>query len=222
MSSIVPPALWVYSMVRPNLEYCIQAWAPYNQKDIDTLEKAQRMATKMVKDVQHLSYEDRLKKLNLYNLVRRRRRGDPIEVTVLKPNCCVCYCVVTKLLCLLLRSIQTVLYNSLARVVTHSTTNTTSSLNSLHWLPIRQRIDCDLAHLSTVHSTTLALNTCHLYYILICHCFSFAVPLSTSSANLASTLLLPLVVFDMPSLLFGIPSLIISDLPTLTRFSNPV
>jgi len=34
----------------------------------------------MVTDVQHLSYEDRLKKLNLYSLVRRRKRGDLIEV----------------------------------------------------------------------------------------------------------------------------------------------
>jgi len=39
-------------------------------------------------------------------------------------------------------------------------------------------------------------------------------------ANLTSTMLLPLVVFDMLALLFGIPSLIISDLPTLTLSSN--
>jgi len=37
--------------------------------------------------------------------------------------------------------------NSLARVVTHSTTNTTSALNSLHWLPIQQRINFKLANL---------------------------------------------------------------------------
>jgi len=35
--------------------------------------------------------------------------------------------------------------NSLARVVTRSTTNSTSALNSLHWLPIRQLIDYKLA-----------------------------------------------------------------------------
>jgi len=52
----------------------------YYQKDIDTLEKVQRMVTKMIKDIQHLSYEDRLKKLNLYFLVRRRKRGDLIVV----------------------------------------------------------------------------------------------------------------------------------------------
>jgi len=37
--------------------------------------------------------------------------------------------------------------NSLARVVTRSTTNTTSDLNSLHWLPIQQRINFKLATL---------------------------------------------------------------------------
>jgi len=62
--------------------------------------------------------------------------------------------------------------------------------------------------LSTVHSTMLALNTCHLYYILTRHRVSFALPPSISydsSSNLVSTLLLPLVVFDMLALLFGIP-----------------
>jgi len=37
--------------------------------------------------------------------------------------------------------------NSLARVVTRSTTKTTSALNSLHWLPIQQRINFKLATL---------------------------------------------------------------------------
>jgi len=55
---------------------------------------------------------------------------------------------------------------------------------------------------------TLALNTCYLCYILI----RFALPPSISSPNLVLTLLLPLVVFDMP---FGIPSLI------PRRFSMP-
>jgi len=34
----------------------------------------------MIKDIQHLSYADRLKRLNLYSLVRKRKRGDLIEV----------------------------------------------------------------------------------------------------------------------------------------------
>jgi len=52
--------------------------------------------------------------------------------------------------------------NSLAWVITRSTTNTTSSHNSLHWLPIQQRIDFKLTTLvhHSLHNTfnTYAVN----------------------------------------------------------------
>ena len=54
--------------IRPHLEYCIQIWAPYLVQDVNSLERVQRRATKLVKDISHLSYEERLRVLNLPSL----------------------------------------------------------------------------------------------------------------------------------------------------------
>ena len=45
-------------LVIPHLEYCIQVWNPHLQKDI---ERMQRRATRMIKGLGKLSYEDRLR-----------------------------------------------------------------------------------------------------------------------------------------------------------------
>jgi len=61
------------------MEFCIQAWSPYLQKDIQCLEKIQR-TTKMVYGLKDTAYDDRLKFLGLLSLENRRLRGDLIEV----------------------------------------------------------------------------------------------------------------------------------------------
>ena len=68
------------AIVRPHLEYCIQAWRPYRKKDIDKLERIQRRATKMIPELRDLSYESRLLQCGLTTLEPRRLRGDQIEM----------------------------------------------------------------------------------------------------------------------------------------------
>ena len=68
------------AIVRPHLEYCIQAWRPYRKKDIDKLERIQRRATKMIPELRDLSYESLLLPCGLTTLETRRLRGDHIEV----------------------------------------------------------------------------------------------------------------------------------------------
>ena len=40
------------AIVRPHLDYCIQAWIPHLRKDIDQLEWVQRRATRMIPGMQ--------------------------------------------------------------------------------------------------------------------------------------------------------------------------
>jgi len=61
----VPP----YStLMRPHLEYCIQAQGPQHEKDMEMLEQAQRRTTKMIKGLKHPSYEERLREQSLFSL----------------------------------------------------------------------------------------------------------------------------------------------------------
>ena len=67
------------TLVRPILDYGAAVWSPHQRGDIEKVEKIQRRATKMIKEIRHLSYQDRLKACNLMTLEMRRRRYDLIE-----------------------------------------------------------------------------------------------------------------------------------------------
>ena len=68
------------SFVRPILEYGNTVWGPMFVLDQQSVEKIQRRATKLVREIKDLSYVDRLHILNLPSLKYRRVRGDLINL----------------------------------------------------------------------------------------------------------------------------------------------
>jgi hypothetical protein len=68
------------SLVRPHLDYCVQAWRPHLKKDIEKIERVQRRATRLIEECKGMHYEARLKFCNLTTLETRVLRADLLEV----------------------------------------------------------------------------------------------------------------------------------------------
>ena len=70
----------VTTMNRPKLEYAKVIWSPHKKKHVLKLERIQRITTKMVPELEELTYEERLKEMHLATLKEKRARGDLIII----------------------------------------------------------------------------------------------------------------------------------------------
>lgn len=66
------------ALVRPHWGVLHPALDPQHKEDMDQLEQVQRRAPKMIRWLEHLSYEKRLRGLRLFSLKKRKPQGDLI------------------------------------------------------------------------------------------------------------------------------------------------
>ena len=69
-----------HSMIKQKLEYAEVICSPHKKKNVLKLEWIQRIATKMVPDLEVLIYEERSKAMHLTTQEERRERGDNYNI----------------------------------------------------------------------------------------------------------------------------------------------
>ncbi len=73
-------ALPKISLTCPHLEYAMPVCLPNHVADTNRLERIEILATRLVTGMRYLPYEERLRRLSLHSLQRRRFRSDLITV----------------------------------------------------------------------------------------------------------------------------------------------
>ena len=61
-----------YELCNPVWNTVSRPWGSQHKKDVELLKRIQRRATRMLRVLEHLSYRDRLRQLNLFTLEKRR------------------------------------------------------------------------------------------------------------------------------------------------------